>query len=431
MRKLFLLIPFLLITLLSSGTFLAAPSIPPFKDSHRQRMDRFSHQVEILRESLRIPGLSVGVVQNGQLGWSKGYGFADVENRTPATKRTPYPIASLTKTFTSTLIMQLVEEGRLNLEDPMSKYSDEFKTEIPTVRHVLTHTSDGDPGKYYQYNHGRFGQLTPVIEKISGQHLQRILVDRILDRLEMRHTITGTDSIEWLRGLQEAMTDRRMNRYQQTLQKMAKLYKSNELAQPVAINFTTLGVTAAGGLISTVEDISKYLIAIDRNELIRKETQEKAFTQTQSTEGQLLPYGFGWFVQEINGLKIAWHYGYLPGAASCLVIKVLDKDISLILLANSDALSAPFNERLISGDLLGSPFATTFLRIFVAQDSFPERIEDPDWRLPSQEFMDQTIRFSETNKEYCYDDEITAHAYIQRWFESAALRRAKNNQNQY
>jgi CubicO group peptidase (beta-lactamase class C family) len=66
--------------------------------------------------------MSVAVVKDQQLLWSKGFGFADYDTKTPVSKDTPYRIASLTKTFASTLVMQLVEEGKVNLDDPMSKY---------------------------------------------------------------------------------------------------------------------------------------------------------------------------------------------------------------------------------------------------------------------------------------------------------------------
>ena len=78
---------------------------------------------KVLRALLKIPGLSAAVVKEQKVIWQKGYGLADVENNVPATPRTPYRITSLTKTFASTLLMQLVEQGKLNLNDPMFKYA--------------------------------------------------------------------------------------------------------------------------------------------------------------------------------------------------------------------------------------------------------------------------------------------------------------------
>ena len=108
------------------------------------RITRFERQLEDLRQALKIPGISAAIVKDRKLQWSKGFGSADTENKIPATPETNYRIASLTKTFASTLLMQLVERGKLDLDEPMAKYSPEFQRRFgrgPTVRHVVTHTS--------------------------------------------------------------------------------------------------------------------------------------------------------------------------------------------------------------------------------------------------------------------------------------------------
>ena len=75
-----------------------------------------------------------------------------------------------------------------------------------------------------------------------------------------------------------------------------------------------------------------------------------------------MPYGFGWFVQEYEGVKLIWHYGHAPKAYSSLILKVPAEEVTLILLANSDGASAPF--RLGAGNVLRSPFAVLFLNLF-------------------------------------------------------------------
>lgn len=87
-----------------------------------------------------------------------GLGFADYANQIEATKDTPYRLASVSKTFASTLILQLVEEGSVDLDDPVSMYGIEVPASagVVTVKHVLSHTSDFLPGKNYRYDGGRF-----------------------------------------------------------------------------------------------------------------------------------------------------------------------------------------------------------------------------------------------------------------------------------
>jgi CubicO group peptidase (beta-lactamase class C family) len=94
-----------------------------------------------------LPGLSVGVVHDQELIWSKGYGYADVANKIPATDQTLFRVGSITKTFTATAVMQLVEQGRLSLEDPVSQHlpwftpQDADPTQPVRVWHLLTHTA--------------------------------------------------------------------------------------------------------------------------------------------------------------------------------------------------------------------------------------------------------------------------------------------------
>src|SRR5262249_2809619 len=86
----------------------------------KKRLERFEKQVDDFRKLLRIPGMSAVIIKNQKVLWAKGFGFADVEGRAPATPETVYHIASFTKTFAATLIMQLVEQGKLDLDEPVS-----------------------------------------------------------------------------------------------------------------------------------------------------------------------------------------------------------------------------------------------------------------------------------------------------------------------
>src|SRR5918993_4566602 len=87
-----------------------------------ERIARFESLLEGLRQELKIPAYSAAIVKDQKVLWAKGFGYADVENKIPATEHTPYHLASLTKTFASTILMQLVQEGKVKLDDPVSKY---------------------------------------------------------------------------------------------------------------------------------------------------------------------------------------------------------------------------------------------------------------------------------------------------------------------
>src|SRR5579872_7429485 len=132
------------------------------------RLARFRSDLEHLRETLVIPGLSAAIVQDGKLVWAGGLGYRDEGARLPATENTRYPIASLTKCFTAVAAMQLVGRKRLNLDDPASKYGDRSAERV-RVRHYLSQMSESAPGVRFLYNTERFNRLGAILEKASGK----------------------------------------------------------------------------------------------------------------------------------------------------------------------------------------------------------------------------------------------------------------------
>lgn len=146
-----------------------------------RRLQRLEVQFEQLRSVLRIPGMSAAIVKDQELLWAKGFGYADVEKQISASPNTLYYIASLTKTFATTVLLQLVEQGKLNLDEPMSKYSNEFKDDKVKVKHVLSHTSGGTPGNSFRYDGARFALLTSIIEKKTGKSFRQVIAEMFLD----------------------------------------------------------------------------------------------------------------------------------------------------------------------------------------------------------------------------------------------------------
>ena len=128
----------LVIALLAGcGTVSAAPT-----EENTETWGKFEAKLEYLRQQMKIPGMSAAVVMDQKLVWAKGFGYADLENRIKATPDTPYHLASVTKTIAATLVMQLVQEGAISLDDPVSKYGVKLESQgTILVRHLLTHTS--------------------------------------------------------------------------------------------------------------------------------------------------------------------------------------------------------------------------------------------------------------------------------------------------
>ena len=138
-----------LLTLLCMASSLQGGS--RFMDKHSSVADAISLLDLWIKEQMayrQLPSLTIGIVYDQELIWAQGYGYADLERQAPATPRTLYRIASITKTFTATAIMQLRDAGRLRLDDPVVDYLPWFQLRNPfdqapvvTIRHLLTHTA--------------------------------------------------------------------------------------------------------------------------------------------------------------------------------------------------------------------------------------------------------------------------------------------------
>jgi CubicO group peptidase (beta-lactamase class C family) len=168
--------PLLAVLLAVAGTLFLARSgaaADPAGDP-TPRIDAFEREVEGLRRLLAIPGLQVAVVQGDRVAFERAFGHADLKARKPMTTDHLVEIASVTKTMTAVALMQLVNEGKVSLDDRVVKYPFHrwfYPTRItPEVRlrHVLSHTSQGPPGEAFAYQGGRFGFVLGVFGSPGG-----------------------------------------------------------------------------------------------------------------------------------------------------------------------------------------------------------------------------------------------------------------------
>lgn len=383
-----------------------------------ERIKRLEHQLDDLSQALKIPSISAAIVKDQKLLWAKGIGFADVENKVSATPETNYRIASLTKPVASTLLMQLAEEGTLDLDAPMAKYSPEFQQRFggraTTVRHVLTHTSHDPSGATYWYDGYRFSFLSDVVARVSGKSFRERLTRNILDTVNMADSVPGQDVLDDRAQWVSFLDTQHARRYEAGLARLAKPYRLQGTASVRGL-YPSRGISAAAGLVSNVLDLVKYDAAIDAHTFVRAETQERAWTPAGTPEGKKLPYGLGWFIQSYAGTRLVWHYGYWPESFSSLYLKLPERKMALILLANSDGLSAPFV--LGAGDVTRSPFASSFLRIFERETTLGRALPDPRWSQPSDGFNAEIERLTAQSGHYRYDAEKGSHELLTRWLD--------------
>lgn len=373
-----------------------ASSSRPSADTS-SRFDSFDRELIGLRELLEIPGLSAAIVEKGELIWSRAYGLREKQRKLPTTTNTVFPIASLTKIFTAVLVMQMVEQGKLSLDDPVSKYRSDPDVEPGTrIRDYLSHTSEGVPGSRFSYNSERFARLAPILEKVSGKSFRALVADNILDRLHMDQSVPGLD----------AARDEGP-RFEPRLFSLARphVLRSGTIEQ---LLFPPERLDGASGIISSVGDLANFVAALRANTLISAESTALMFTPAAAPAGKKLPCGLGWFVEDFRGHKLVWHYGQEAGFSS-LLLMVPDRDLALILEANSSALSEPF--WLLFGDVARSPFALAFLRDLALMKN--KAAAPPDWNMNLSALSAELAR--KDRKGFDFSGDLLDRAFALAW----------------
>jgi CubicO group peptidase (beta-lactamase class C family) len=329
-------------------------------DSPVARLAALERDLSSLREQRRIPGMSAAIGRGGEIIWASGFGHADLEHAIPASPRTIYHVASLTKPFASTVLLQLVEEERLDLEAPVSRFGiDLVDSDHTRVWHLLSHTGSPPAGSRYRYDGYAFGELEKVVEQTASRSFAAELTDRIITPLQLDSTAPNPEagSAFAASGLDREAIERQM----------AKGYAPawgrgiwpSGLFGPIRPMEHPTSFHPAAGLVSSAVDLARFSMAFDDGTLLGDAMRDRALRPIITPAGERLPYALGWFVQEHRGVTLVWHYGHWF-SSSALIVKVPEQQLTFVILANSDGLS----RRLRLGDtadVLRSPFATAFL----------------------------------------------------------------------
>lgn len=316
------------------------------------RADKVDDFVKAQIQERNIPGASIAVVRDGRLVKAQGYGLANVELNAPATAETVYQSGSVGKQFTATLVMMLVEEGRLGLDESIRTYMPEAPATWQgiTIRHLLTHTAgvsnalypkldlrrdyteeelfkliaelplDFQPGETWSYSNCGYLTLGFLIHRVTGRFYGDLLREKIFEPLGMTtaRIISEADIIP-NRAAGYELADGRM--------------RNQAWISP------TLNTTADGSLYLTVLDLAKWDAALYTEKLLRKSSLDLMWTPVKLNGGRTEPYGFGWFLGSANGRRVIRHGGAWQGFTSD-ISRYVDDRLTVIVLTNRNA-SAP------------------------------------------------------------------------------------------
>ena len=344
---------------LLAGVLISVVSLEQPSSAQSLPYELFARTLESLRIEAGIPAISAAIVQDGKIAWSSGFGKQDIEANISARADTPYAIGSLAQTLGTTLLLRkCVDQSYLEVTDRVIRWTPAYPETETTVGELLSHTA---PEKIFRYAPARLSALTGVIEECASGKYPQLLGHELFDLLAMINSVPG-QTLNAPTADDIAMFEPgRLERYSDILRQMAIPYRMVNRRPIRNGEFTPTQLNFARGVVSSALDLAQFDLAYD-NGFLAPATRVHALSQAFAN-GKALPTGLGWFVQAYNNEPIAWQFGVVENAYSALIVKVPNRRLTLILLANSDALTAPFG--LEAGDVTTSIFARTFLQAFL------------------------------------------------------------------
>jgi D-alanyl-D-alanine carboxypeptidase len=332
--------------------FVLAAMIPPVANAQTDDQKGLEQKIDAVMTEVYKPGQPGAAIilrKNGKTLFRKGYGLADLELQIPVEPDMVFRLGSITKQFTAVSILMLAEQGKLALQDEITKFLPDYPVQGRkiTVEHLLTHTSgiqsytdmpewlsmwrkdftlkelidlfkdkpmQFEPGQHWAYCNSGYILLGAIIEKVSGQTYEEFVDSRIFKPLGMKGSGYGNT---------ERVISRRIPGYQ--------------MGKNGFINAPYLSMTqpyAAGALLSTVDDLAVWSDAVFLGKLIKKELLDKALKSYRLQDGESTGYGYGWFIADFDGHRSIEHGGGINGFTS-YEMTFPEDGIFLAILTNS------------------------------------------------------------------------------------------------
>jgi CubicO group peptidase (beta-lactamase class C family) len=353
------------------GLFLTLASLSRAQ-SPRDRNPQFDQAREAIRHSMEekgIPSVAIAVARKGKIIWEEGFGWADREKMTPATADTMYSLASISKPITATGLLKLVEQGKIDLDQPANKYLGIGQirglagdASGATVRRILSHTAGlphhvqffyadepyrapsmeetiarygvvvYSPGKGYEYSNLGFGILDYIISRVSGQDYSDYMRKEVFAPLGLTHTSVDIGS-----GLEPYAAQR----YDARLR---------------PIPFYTFDHTGASAIYSSAHDLVRFGMfhlkdhLSDQQAILKDSTLDQMHQEVTSIEGTL-GYALGWYTRsDDHGYRFVAHTGGMPGVSTMLAL-IPSEDLVVVVLTNSEADSSKIRRAVLGAVL--------------------------------------------------------------------------------
>ena len=339
----------LVVSTLAPLAFAQQASLTPAKRS------QIEAAVSKFMATTHVPGLSIAVVENGETEWASGFGFADLENNAPASEHTLFRLGSISKSLTATGAMELVQQGKLDLDAPVQKYCPSFPQKsapittrlvmghLAGIRHYKTNSQDdpevgntkhfddpiqagldffkNDPllsalGTEFHYSTQGYTLVGCAIEGASHEKYTDFMQKSVFQPARMDHTVPD-------------------NRFT-IIPYRTRFYQKTESGTVENADFLDSSYKIpGGGYISSAEDMAQFEVAMLHNKLINAKTAELMWTPLKPTDGKPDKYALGWGTSNENGILYVGHNGGQQGCSTSFFLAP-EKNAGVVVLSNME-----------------------------------------------------------------------------------------------
>ncbi|MBL8271939.1 serine hydrolase domain-containing protein [Steroidobacter sp.] len=291
-------------------------------------------QVQSVVEQERIPGLAIAVAKEGEMLWSEGFGYANLELKVPVTPRTRFRIASISKSLTATCVMRLAEAGKLDLDAPLRRYLPAYPEsgraitvrQLASHRAGIVHYSDEDmintvhyptmsaalarfkdrplasaPGTHYLYSSFGYNLIGAVVESVTQQNFPAAMQACVLGPLSLQGTVP--------------------DEYGKVIDNRTAFYEidsTGAVSNAPAVDNSDLW--PGGGYLSTAEDLVRFATAVVFGDFLRPQSRQSMLTPVPENVSEQQFYGMGWSTRTAEGMTIVGHSGAHFGATTRLSV---------------------------------------------------------------------------------------------------------------